>query len=38
MVFFKWVFKEKGEKYGGHFRTSFMFSEEQLFVQIVEEY
>jgi hypothetical protein len=25
MVLFKWVSKEEGEEYGGHFRTIFIF-------------
>jgi len=38
MVLFKWVSKEEGKEYGGHFKAGFIFFEEQLFVQIVEEY
>jgi hypothetical protein len=38
MVLFKWVSEEEGEDYGGHFRSGLVLSEEQLLVQIVEEY
>jgi hypothetical protein len=38
MVLFKWVSEEEGEEYGGHFRSGLVLSEEQLLVQIVEEY
>ncbi len=38
MVLFKWVSEEEGEECGGHFRSGLVLSEEQLLVQIVEEY